>query len=348
MCARLKWNRNHAKIQPSHATRKKLPAFLVCLPRSLAPPPAATPFEEGCLLLGGGLGLGLVLGTLLALAGVALVGAGEAEGAVGTALVGGGEVGLGDLGEAGGEGLDGEGGVDLGDGLGLGEVGGGVALLGLAGLAGEEDQALLVGLEAGDVGGEALLGEVLAAAIDGDADGLGELAGDAGGLVREALVTLSCCCGFGIRDAACRTTFNLESCHSYLELSQGETTAGASPPVVLDGRAADDGAEPVDGTGGDGGGLGLASVPAGQLLASLWKKPISESLSIISNSSPSLGCRVSPYLVEVRAHPALPILAEVCMSGSVVGPSCRRGCLSCRSGGSRVLRLRLLTMVWLP
>lgn len=79
--------------------------------------------------------------------------------------------------------LDGEGsgvGGDAVGGLGsLDVLGGGVAGLGLAVAAGEEDEALLVLLEALDVGLEALLGEVLAAGVDGNADGLCQLAGDA-------------------------------------------------------------------------------------------------------------------------------------------------------------------------
>lgn len=79
---------------------------------------------------------------------------------------------------------DGEGGGGVGDGAGDGLelVLGGVALLGLVALLGEEDQALLVGLEALDVCGQGLLGDVLAASIDGDTDGGGVLAGDASGL----------------------------------------------------------------------------------------------------------------------------------------------------------------------
>ena len=50
----------------------------------------------------------------------------------------------------------------------------------LAGAAGEEDQARAVGLEAGDVEGERLFGQVLAARVEGDADCGGQFAGDAG------------------------------------------------------------------------------------------------------------------------------------------------------------------------
>lgn len=51
----------------------------------------------------------------------------------------------------------------------------------------------------------------------------------------------------------------LFSIMSYLELSEGETTAGTDPTVVLDGRASHDGLQLVDGAGGDKSGLGLAS-----------------------------------------------------------------------------------------
>lgn len=131
----------------------------------------------------GSLGLGRVAGALLLLAQVAGLGSRVAELAVSTALDGLGEVGLRDLGEAGGGLLDGEGGGEGLDGLGLGEVDLGVALLDLVGAAGEDDEALLVGLEAGDVGGQGLLAQVLAAAIDGDTDGGSVKAGDTGGLV---------------------------------------------------------------------------------------------------------------------------------------------------------------------
>lgn len=115
---------------------------------------------------------------------MALVGALGAQLAVGTTLDGGGELGLLD-GLDGSVGVDdGEGGGGVGDsvGDGLELVLGGVALLRLVALLGEEDQALLVGLEALDVGGQGLLGDVLATSIDGDTDGRGVLAGDASGL----------------------------------------------------------------------------------------------------------------------------------------------------------------------
>lgn len=127
----------------------------------------------------GSLGLSRILRTLLAGTGVAGNGASVAEGAVGTTLNLSRHVSLLDL-------LDG--GVDLGDGEdggegSLGELGGvglGVTLLGGVGLAGKENETLLVGLEAGDVQGETLLGEVLAAEVDGDADGGSNETGDTG------------------------------------------------------------------------------------------------------------------------------------------------------------------------
>ena len=76
-------------------------------------------------------------------------------------------------GGAGNDVLGGLGGLDV--------LSGCVTLLGLAVAAGEEDEALPVLLEALDVGLEALLGQVLAARVDRDTDGAGELAGDTGG-----------------------------------------------------------------------------------------------------------------------------------------------------------------------
>lgn len=132
----------------------------------------------------GSLRLGLVLGPLLPLARVALVGALGTELAESTTLDGGGQVGLLDLGDGlvdADEGESGAGGRNaLGGGLEV--LLGGVALLGLVALLGEQNQAGGVSLEALDVGGERLLGQVLAAGIDGDTNGRGVLAGDTGSL----------------------------------------------------------------------------------------------------------------------------------------------------------------------
>lgn len=107
------------------------------------------------------------------------MGAGKAELPVGTALDGGRHVTLLDLLDGLVGGGNGEGGGDESD-L-LNGAGGslGVTLLGGVGSAGEDNQALLVGLEALDVDGERLLGEVLAAGVDGDADGGSVVTGDA-------------------------------------------------------------------------------------------------------------------------------------------------------------------------
>lgn len=114
-------------------------------------------------------------------------------------------------------------------------LGAGLTLLGGLGVAGEEDEAGLVGLQALNVGLEGLLAEVLATGVDGDTDGAGKLAGDVG----------------------------------LLKLGEGETTASTNTAVVLDAGAADDGAELVDGLGSDTGGLLLAGVTTAGLLAGL-------------------------------------------------------------------------------
>ena len=142
---------------------------------------AADPTETRLFL--GSLGLGLVLHTLLPDTHQAGVGPRLAEGLVGAALDVLGERALGDLAEAGSDGLrDAERGAEALCGLAGLLVLGGVGLLGLVGLAREHDKAGLVLLQALDVGGEALLGEVLAAGIDRDADGGSIELGNAGGL----------------------------------------------------------------------------------------------------------------------------------------------------------------------
>lgn len=128
----------------------------------------------------GRLGLGLVPSTLVAGTLVSGVASGNAKLRVGTTLNTGGDLALADLGDTLGDVGDGQGSGDGGDLVQLGDVGLGVTLLGGVGLAGQEDEALLVGLEAGHVGGEALLAQVLAAEVDGDADGGSQGLGDTG------------------------------------------------------------------------------------------------------------------------------------------------------------------------
>lgn len=76
---------------------------------------------------------------------------------------------------------------------GLDLLGAGVTLLGGLGLAGEEDKALTVSLEALDVGGETLLGKVLAAGVDGDTDGGCKLAGNTSSLLMGSAYSLENC-----------------------------------------------------------------------------------------------------------------------------------------------------------
>lgn len=138
------------------------------------------------LFLGGLLLLSLDAGTLLALAAVAGLGAGVTETAVSSLLTLGEGV-TADLGDGGLESSvdDGEGSADLlGDTLtglgGLDVLSGRVELLELTALAGEEDQAGLVVLQAGDVLNLGLQGVVGAAVVDRDTDGGSELLGDTG------------------------------------------------------------------------------------------------------------------------------------------------------------------------
>jgi hypothetical protein len=90
---------------------------------------------------------------------------------------------------------------------------GGVALLGLARLQGEDDEFFLVSGETLDVEFEALFASVPTAVVDGDAD--------RGGF----------------------TALNSSS----LELLQGKTATGTQTAVVSDRRTADSGTEEVDG-----------------------------------------------------------------------------------------------------
>jgi hypothetical protein len=99
---------------------------------------------------------------------------------------------------------------------------GGIGLLGLVGLAGENDKAGLVLLQALDVGGEALLREVLAAGIDRDTDGASIVLGDAGSL-------------FSCQNLIPFLTNGARAGVSYLDLSQREATAETGAAVVLDG-----------------------------------------------------------------------------------------------------------------
>lgn len=86
------------------------------------------------------------------------------------------------------------------------------AVAGLAGLAGEEDEFLQVGLEALGVLLELFLGAVAATVVDGDADGLGEGSIEAG----------------------------------LFEFDEGESSAEFLDHVVAVGLSSDDGPEELD------------------------------------------------------------------------------------------------------
>lgn len=151
---------------------------------------------------------------------------------------------------------DGHGG---GDEVGLLDLAGvhlGLALLGVVGLAGEDDEALLVGLEAGNVGGERLLGKVLAAVVDGNTDGGGVVARDTGLLLARLSASANRHSKSSFGDA-------------YLELGQGEATALTHTAVVLDGRASHNRAEHVERARGDGSSLSLTRCASRLLLAGL-------------------------------------------------------------------------------
>lgn len=250
--------------------------------------------------------VGLVLGALLADTHQAGVGAGGTELLVGGLL--GGVVGELALGDGGGvdDGEDGGGRLDVGGLLGgLDVLGRGVALLGRLGLAREEDELALVSLQALDVGLERLLGEVLAAGVDRDANGGSELAGNAS--------SLGC-----VRDLAMTVSSKIP----YLQLSKGEATASTHAAVVLDGRAADDGPQLVDGAGSDLSSLGLASIATALLLAGLWFRVSGHVCLVLilrALQAPLLS-REGNYLVKVHADTALPILAEICILSAM---SCR-------------------------
>ena len=131
------------------------------------------PFSNAAhVLLLSRLSLGLLLGPLLPDTAQSRVAPGLPQGGVGTTLDRGGKVALLNLGNGVGQRVDGEGGAEFGN--------GGAEILGLSALAGEDDQALLVGLKTGDIGGEGLLAEVLTAVVDGDTDGGGVETRDAG------------------------------------------------------------------------------------------------------------------------------------------------------------------------
>lgn len=193
---------------------------------------AATNPTEYRLFLGG-LGLGLLLRALLPDTNQAGVRPRLPERLVRTTLDARGQLALRDLGEGGSNGLlDAENVADMPCGLGGLLVLGGIGLLGLVGLARENNEALLVLLQALDVDREALLREVLAAGIHGDTDGAGIVLGNASSLFpgQKPYSTHQ----FTSSGAIFRPAEPKEV-SPYLELSQREATAETCPAVVLDG-----------------------------------------------------------------------------------------------------------------
>ena len=126
----------------------------------------------------GSISLGILLCALLPSTRISGVAPRSAQLRVGAALDGGGHLSLLDILDGEISCGDGEGGGDVRGPVDLGHVGLLVTLLGGVGLAGKQYQALLVSLEAGDIDGEGLFAEVLAAGVDGNSDCGGERTSD--------------------------------------------------------------------------------------------------------------------------------------------------------------------------
>ena len=134
----------------------------------------------------------------------------------------------------------------------------------------------MVGLQALDVGGEGLLGEVLSAGVDCDTDGCSKLARNLGGLS-----TISTYTG------------GLTFCYSYLELGQAESSSSADFAVVLEAGATDDGPQFVDGARSNARSLLLTGIAARLLLAGLEIfEPMSESMFMTDAGASTLIWRV--------------------------------------------------------
>ena len=136
----------------------------------------------------------------------------------------------------------------------------------------------------------------------------------------------------------------------YLQLIESEATALPDAAVVLDGRASHDGAELVDGTGGDGGGLGPARFPATGLRAGLDTRVRSQQVPKQKFRPNDLGGKMLSsriwgfsYLVEVGADPTLPVLAEIYPPESVIAKPQKKTRPRWRRGEN----IRLLMSFWL-
>jgi len=124
----------------------------------------------------------------------------------------------------------------------------GIPLLGLAEFTREEDQAGLVFLEAGDVQSEGLFGVVLAASVDDDTDGRGELAWDTG----------------------------------FFQFGESEATSGSDAAVVLDSWASDDWVKLVYRSRGNGRSLCDTGIAASEFATWLVEVDSDAALPILS------------------------------------------------------------------
>lgn len=158
------------------------------MPSSLTPP---DPEHSPCLFLGL-LSFGLFLGTFLPDALESRIASCPAQLRVSPALNWLGHVALLYFGDALAERLEGEGVLDVRDSLDLAEIRVlAVTRLGLAALAWEDDQSGLVGFEALDISDERLFAEVLAAGIDGNANGGRDKTGNTSGLYDGSVILTS-------------------------------------------------------------------------------------------------------------------------------------------------------------
>ena len=123
-----------------------------------------------------------------------------------------------------------------------------VALLRLLGVAGEDNQTLLVGNKTLDIESLALRRQVAPPVVDDDTDTAGSLAADT----------------------------------SLLELGEGESTALTDLAVVADSLATDGGAEEGQGTDAELRSLGLAGLTAAELAAGLVEPGADTALPVLA------------------------------------------------------------------